>query len=79
MRSARAVLANVRRLLGTTFATANLDETPAMFRQRMKRVQEYMNSPSYAAPGGRGLEGLARDMRSRCQMVVERKGERIPK
>ena len=38
-----------------------------------------MNSAEFSGPDGRGLLGLAKDLRSRCQEVVRRKGERIPK
>ena len=31
------------------------------------------------APDGRGLEGLAKDLKWRCEEVVRLKGERIPK
>jgi hypothetical protein len=36
-------------------------------------------TPAFSAAGGRGLCGLARDLRWRCEEVVKRKGERLPK
>ena len=55
-------------------------ETSVQFMKRPKRVEEFMNSPDFAAKdGGRGLEGLAKDMLARCDEVIYRKGERIPK
>ena len=38
-----------------------------------------MNSEAFAAPGGRGLNGLAKGLRARCQEVVRLRGGRIPK
>ena len=49
------------------------------FAKRMQRVEDYMNSSSFAAPGGRGLTGLAKDLRSGCEHVIATKGRRVPK
>ena len=49
------------------------------FRLRMKRVEDHMNSEAFTAPGGRGLLGLAKVLRSRCEEVVRHQGQRIPK
>ena len=73
------VIAHVRRLLDNEFTCSRLDETPPQFMLRMKRVEEFMNSPDFASPGGRGLPGLARELRARCLQVIQRKGERLPK
>ena len=48
------------------------------------RVDEFIAAQvsvkeAFAAPGGRGLEGLAKDLRSRCTELIRRKGERLPK
>ena len=51
----------------------------AQFRVRMKNVEDYMNSAEFSRKDGRGLLGLAKDLRSRCEEVVKRQGERIPK
>ena len=57
-----------------------LRETAGQFIKRMQNVEDYMNSSSFAAcGGGRGLEGLARELRERCEEVKRRQGERIPK
>ena len=62
------------------FARTRICETPVQFMKRVKRAEEFMNSPDFAAKdGGRGLEGLAKDMLARCDEVIYRKGERIPK
>ena len=45
----------------------------------MLRVEEHLNSAAFAAPGGAGLMGLAKELRPRCQKVVDLKGERVPK
>ena len=54
-------------------------ETPTQFRQRIQKVEDHMNSDAFAAPDGNGLLGLAKSLRSRCEAVVEAKGERLPK
>ena len=69
-----------RRLLDSDFMCTRLRETTAQFIVRMKRVEEFMNSPNLAhANGGRGLAGLARELPDRCELVIQRKAERIPK
>jgi hypothetical protein len=74
------VISHIRRLSETDFACVRLGETPWQFTQRMKKVENFMNSGAFAKKnGGRGLEGLARDMPARCQLVIDRKGQRIPK
>ena len=73
------VIAHVRRLLDNEFTCTRLGETPSQFATRMRKVQDFMNSPAFAAPGGgRGFEGLAKDLRRRCQEVKNARGERIP-
>ena len=54
-------------------------DTPAQFKQRLQRVEDHLNSAAFAAPGGTGLLGLAKELRPRCQKVVDLKGERVPK
>ena len=50
------------------------------FVLRARKVEQHMNSPKFKAKGvGRGLMGLAQDLRARCQWVVDLEGERIPK
>ena len=53
--------------------------TPVHFKGRMQREEDYMNSPSFAACGGQGLMGLAKELRDRCEEVIRRQGERLPK
>ena len=67
------VIAHIRRLLAIDFAQNRLHESMAHFRQRMKKVEDYMNSDRFSAPNGTGLLGLAKSLRSRCE------GERLPK
>ena len=69
--------AHIHRLLDTDFACRRLEETVPQFMVRAKKVEKYMTR--FAAKDGRGLQGLAEDLRARCQEVVNRKGERIPK
>ena len=73
------LIAHIRRLLDTEYTCATPGETVAHFTARMKKVETHLNSPDFCMPGGRGLDGLARDMRARCAEVVKRKGQRIPK
>ena len=72
-------ISHIRRLLDTDSAHTKLHETPAHFRQRVQKVEDFMNSDSFTAPGGAGLLGLAKSLRARCEEVVLRRGERIPK
>ena len=74
------VVAHVRRLLDTDFACTRLGETRSQFAVRMKKVERFMNSEAFAKQdGGRGLEGLAKELRHRCELVIKSKGQRIPK
>ena len=73
------LISHIRRLLATTFSYASFDETPEHFRGRMQKLADHMNSDQFAASGGGGLRGLAREWHWRCQEVVRRQGERLPK
>ena len=73
------VISHIRRLLETDFVYGGLEESVAHFKSRTKRVADHMNSPAFSCEGGRGLEGLAKDLRIRCEEVVRRGGERLPK
>ena len=74
------VVSHIRRLLDHEFPCSRLGETPAQFKQRMQKVEDFMNSDAFAADdGGRGLRGLATELLERCKEVVKRQGERIPK
>ena len=56
-----------------------LHATPAHFRQRLLQVEDHMSSDAFKAPGGEGLLGLAKELRSRREEVNKRKGEHMPK
>ena len=73
------VISHVRRLSETDFICKHLCETPRQFTARMQRVEDHMNSSSFAAPGRRGLTGLAKELRTRCELVIASKGQRVPK
>ena len=73
------VISHVRRLLDGEFARRRIYETPEHFVTRMLKVETHMNSASFKAPEGRGLEGLAKDLKWRCEEVERQKGERIPR
>ena len=73
------VISHIRRLLEEDYRTATLNEPVARFKNHMELLAAPMNSPAFSAAGGRGLCGLARDLRWRCEEVAKRKGERLPK
>jgi hypothetical protein len=73
------VISHVRRLLDTDFMCASLTESFAHFDGRMKKVEDHMNSKEFAAKEGGGLASLATRLRDRCQDVINRQGDRIPK
>jgi hypothetical protein len=72
-------ISHIRRLLATTFPCKRIGETRAQFRARLDKVEAHMNSEDFAAKDGTGLEGLAKDLLSRCTEIIEKKGERLPK
>lgn len=72
-------IAHIRRLLATRFVSTRVDETWAQFRARMQAVEDYMNSDDFPANGGQGLNGLAKELHTRCRDAVQRKGARLPK
>ena len=61
------------------FPRALCHESFSHFAQRLKKVEEYMNSRAFAARGGIGLLGLAQELRPRCEEQVRFKGARLPK
>ena len=73
------VIAHIGRLLDTDFSHQSLHETPRQFAQRMQQVEDFMNSPAFAAEGGKGLMALAKELRPHCQQLIDLRGERIPK
>ena len=72
-------ISHIRRLLDTRFTCCRPNKTPKQFRKRLDSVQDHMNSEDFAVDGTVGLTDLAKSFRSRCEQVVFRKGERIPK
>ena len=73
-------ISHIRRLLDDDFASKRLGETAVQFMARMRKVQNHMNSAAFArADSGRGLAGLAVELRQRCEALVALKGERLPK
>ena len=73
------LIANIRRLLDEDFCCRSLCETPQHFRERMRKIENHCNSKDFAAADGRGLLALTKSLRDRCQQVIDREGERIPK
>lgn len=71
-------ISHIRRLLREKFVCMRIGETFLQFKRRMKLVEEYMNSDAFARePDGRGLLGLAKDLRPRCEEMRKRGGERL--
>ena len=73
------LIAHIRRLLDNDFAANRLFESPSHFRERMQKVEDHLNSDAFASPSGMGLAGLARELRPRCEELIKRKGQRLPK
>ena len=71
-------ISHVRRLLDTDFPCTHIHESAKQFAKRMAKVEDHMNSAAFDA-GRAGLQGLSRHLHSRCEDVVRRKGERLPK
>ena len=67
------------RLHDTKPMCARVNETECLFRARMKKVEDFMNSDEFAAKDGTGLLGLCKSFRSKCSEVLSRGGGRIPK
>ena len=45
----------------------------------MQLMANHLNSDAFTAVGGRGLLGLAKDLRPRCEELLRRQGARLPK
>ena len=73
------VISHIRRLLDGEFLSTKLHETVPHFKQRMARVACFMNSKKFAAEGGTGLSGLAKELLPRAELLVKGQGERLPK
>ena len=73
------LISHIRRLLDSEFASSRVYETPKQFMSRLQKVEDHLNSESFAAPDGGGLWALAKETFGRCQQVIDLKGERIPK
>ena len=65
--------------LESDFQCRPIHETPNQFKARLQKVEDQLNSDDFSAPDGRGLEGLAKELRPRCEELVKRGGERLPK
>ena len=52
---------------------------PGTFEEPSRRVEDHMNSFAFAAIHGKGLMGLAKKLRPRCEELMRRQGDRLPK
>ena len=73
------LISHIRRALDHQFPRGLPGETFRQFRNRMDKVEAYLNSKDFAARENGGLEALGKDLRQRCRAVIERKGERLSK
>ena len=64
--------------LGATWGQLRGNLVPTWPQLRANLVQNHMNSAEFAAIGGHGLLGLAKDLRPRCQELIRRQGARLP-
>ena len=72
------VISHIRRLLAEKFVCLRVGETYPQFKRRMRKVQDHMNSDEFCrSPDGRGLAGLAKSMRQRCEELHSREGKRL--
>ena len=71
------VISHIRRGLDHRFPRGTPGETRAQLANRMRKVEEYLNSDAFRARDGGGLPALAEAMRPRCQRLSELQGERL--
>ena len=72
-------ISHVRRLMRTRFRATRICETLGQFKARMLKVQDYMNSGEFGKDGDSGsLMRLCQSLRTRCEDVIDLKGERLP-
>ena len=70
-------ISHIRSLLDTKFARTRVCETEVQFRGRMAKVVDYMDGPDFAAKDGRGLLGICKALRPRCEELVACSGGRL--
>ena len=71
------VIGHIRRALNRRFHRSTPGETRNRFKNRMQRVEDYMNSNEFAARDGGGLGSLAVCLHERCSRVSALEGERL--
>ena len=72
-------ISHIRRLLDHKFVRTDPKESFIQFRNRMAKVEAYLNSDDCAAREDGGLWALCQEMKDRCKAVLARKGDRLPK
>eukprot|EP00973_Karenia_brevis_P093980 12420139-Karenia_brevis.AAC.2 len=72
-------ISHIRRLLESKYVSHGVGETFRQFRNRMAKVEKHLNSDEFAAHEGGGLSGLCKELRTRCENVIARQGDRLPK
>ena len=70
-------IGHIRNLLDGKFQCTRVGETEAQFRARMAKVVQYMNGPELAAKDGRGLLGICKALRPRCEELKRSGGRRL--
>ena len=71
------VINHIRRGLSHRFPRSIPGEARNRFKNRMKRVEDYMNSGELTARDGGGLAALAASLHERCARVSALKGGRL--
>ena len=71
------MVSHVRRLLDGDFASNKLAESPAQLAKRMQRVGPY-EFLLFCRPWRTWLNG-SKELRTRCELVIASKGQRVPK
>ena len=74
---AKALMSHIRRGLDHRFPRSTPGETRARFANRMRKVENYMNSSEFTARDGGGLASLAESLRERFQRLALLQGERL--
>ena len=69
------VISHIRRGLDHRFPKSTPGETRVRFANRMRKVENYMNSSEFTARDGGGLASLAESLRERCRRLAFLEGD----
>ena len=72
------LISHIRRCLDHKFPRPSPGENLAQFANRVRKVQDHLNSAEFAAPaGGGGLRALSACLMERCTRLAELSGDRL--